>query len=91
MLARQRTAEQIWNLASRLYYYWPSDLDDDPAKTPWWQAEVAFQCTEAQADAAFDRMVDAVCGEDHHHLAPCRFRIGSYRMLSEAEFNGEDE
>lgn len=89
VLARRRTAEKIWNAASWLYYYRPQDLDDDPAKTPWWEATLAFQCTEKQADEAFDRMLEGVCDEDHHHLAPCRFRVGGMRQISVAEVNGE--
>lgn len=89
--ARQRTAEKIWNAASALYYYWPSDLDDDPKKTPWWEVTMAFQATEKQADETMTRMTDAVCPSDHHHLAPCAFRFGGMRMISASEVNSEEE
>jgi hypothetical protein len=91
VLARQRTAEKIWNAAQALYYYWPSDLDDDPEKTPWWEVTMAFQATEKASDETFTRMVDAVCSSDHHTLAPCAFRFAGMRMIPASEVNGEAE
>lgn len=66
---RKQIAYAVWNLADWIYPY--AEWTYDETTERGWEIVAYIDATEQEANAVFERLSDATCGEAHHALDVC--------------------